>query len=58
MNFSTVKPEVEYDLAGLDDTWRESEPEDKANSDDDSDSDVIPQLDGSVDEKPQGRFHK
>ena len=60
--FSPVKPEVEeYDLAGLDETWQESQLEeksaqesDKSESEEDSDSDVIPQLDGPADEKPKG----
>ena len=43
----------EYDLAGLDDTWQGSQLEDQPGSDDGSDSDVIPQLDGQADEKPK-----
>ena len=57
LHFSADKGEVEeYDLAGLDETWQESDPEIKTDSDEDGDSDVIPQLDGSVDEKPQGKL--
>ena len=57
LHFSADKGEVEeYDLAGLDETWQESDPEVKTDSDEDCDSDVIPQLDGSVDEKPQGKL--
>ena len=43
----------EYDLAGLDDTWQGSPVEDQADSEDSSDSDIIPQLDGQADEKPK-----
>ena len=58
LHFSADKGEVEeYDLAGLDETWQESDPEIKTDSDEDGDSDVIPQLDGSVDEKPQGKLY-
>ena len=57
LHFSADKGEVEeYDLAGLDETWQESDPEARTDSDEDGDSDVIPQLDGSVDEKPKGKL--